>query len=151
MSSNHTKRVLVVDDDRGIRELLVSALASETLVVDTASDGNEALDLIGLHRYTVVVLDLLMPVLNGFQVLEAMRGDAQPVVLVLTGADRSVVEQLDSRLVHGIIRKPFDPQEIATVIRACAEIRDRKLLDTMALATMLAGGPFLALLSASKM
>ena len=67
-------------------------------------------------------------------------------VLVITGADRSEIAKLNPRRVHGIIRKPFDRDELAAVVVACAEIRSRKAFDTMAIATMIAGSPLLALL-----
>ncbi|HEX3068797.1 MAG TPA: response regulator [Thermoanaerobaculia bacterium] len=143
------KRVLVVDDDPRVRELLVWVLERQSLAVDQASDGREALALVGENQYAVIVLDLFMPVLDGFGVLDALAGrdgSSQPVVLVLTAAERSDIPHLDSRRVHGIVKKPFDPEELASIIVACAEIRNRSAFGTMAIATVLAGGPLLALL-----
>jgi len=139
------KRVLVVDDDAVIRELLSSVLEQESLEVDCAENGRQALQRMRENEYSVVLLDLLMPEMNGFEVLQEMEEDARPVVLVITGADHSTVDQLDSRIVHGIIRKPFDPHEIAELVRSCAEIRGRGPLGAMAIATMFAGTPLLAL------
>jgi hypothetical protein len=67
-------------------------------------------------------------------------------VLVISGADRRVLDQLDSQKIHGIVRKPFDPDEVAAVVAACAEIRGRSAFETMALATMMTGAPLMALL-----
>jgi CheY-like chemotaxis protein len=152
MSSDHTRRVLVADDDQAVCELLSKMLRDKGLLVDCAADGAEALELLGTNDYAVLVLDLLMPKVSGFDVLQQMHDGDQPppVVLVVTGADRPAIERLDSRRIHGIVRKPFDPVELATLIAACADIRGRNALGTMAIATMIAGGPFLALLS-SKM
>jgi CheY-like chemotaxis protein len=148
MNAGQQKRVLIVDDDAVIRELLLSALQGYALVVDVACDGREALALIKEHQYAVILLDLLMPVLDGFGVLDGLGSDmtSPPVVLVITGADRSEIAKLDPRRVHGIMKKPFDQDELAAVVVACAEIRSRKAFDTMALATMIAGSPLLALL-----
>jgi hypothetical protein len=66
---------------------------------------------------------------------------------VLTGADRTIVERLDPQRIHGVVRKPFDPEELASVVVACAEIRGRSTFETMAIATVLAGSPFIAWLS----
>jgi CheY-like chemotaxis protein len=140
------KRVLVVDDDAGIRGLLCTVLRGRGLSVDDAQDGQEALDLIATRQYGVVVLDLLMPVIDGFVVVEKLALlAAPPVVLVITGADHGVVQMLDPRAVHGIVRKPFDAEELANVVAECAEIRGRMSLETMAMA-MAATGPLLALL-----
>jgi CheY-like chemotaxis protein len=90
-----------------------------------------------------------MPVLDGFGVLDGLKETETmpaPVVLVITGASRSEIAHLDPRRVHGIMKKPFDPEELAAVVSACAEIRVNKAFGTMAIATMIAGSPLLALL-----
>ena len=148
MSAEQQKRVLIVDDDQGVRDLLVYALRRYSLKVDEARDGREALALIKEQQYAVILLDLIMPVLDGFDVIAALRGvPSPPVVLVITGADRRDIHRLDPRLVQGIVKKPFDPEELASVVVACAEIRDRNTFGAMAIATMLAGSPLLALLN----
>ena len=143
------KRVLVVDDDPEIRNMLLRAIAQQQLEVDAAGDGQAALDLLSQHRYAVIVLDLLMPVLDGFRFLDILGTRelrAQPVVLVITGADRSRIGHLDPQRIHGIVRKPFDAEDFARLVAACAEIRSSAAFGTMAIATMIAGGPLLALL-----
>lgn len=150
MSDAQQKRVLVVDDDALVRELLAAILRQRSLMVDEASNGREALALIKKHRYAVILLDLLMPVLSGFAVLDGLAGQeltSPPVVLVITGADRSEIDRLDPRLVQGIMKKPFDPEELASIVVACAEIRGRNTFGTMAIATMIAGSPLLAWLN----
>jgi DNA-binding response OmpR family regulator len=139
------KRVLVVDDDPIIRGLLNSALTQESLDVDCAENGRQALEMMRENQYAVVLLDLLMPEMNGFEVLEEMEEDVRPVVLVLTGADQTTVAELDARIVHGIVRKPFDPLELGELVRACAEVRSRGSLGAMAIATVIAGTPLFAL------
>jgi len=143
------KRVLVVDDDAGIRELLGSVLRRHALIVDMARDGAEALELIRNNTYAVVLLDLLMPNVDGFTVLDTLRDPmkASPVILVVTGSDRSALERVDASRVHGVVRKPFDAEELALLVVACADIKSRSTFGTMAIATMIAGGPILALLN----
>lgn len=146
MSPEIQKRVLVVDDDENTRQLLVSSLRQRGLIVDQAVDGGEALDLLRQNQYVVILLDLLMPRVDGFAVLDAMRADAvqsPPVVLVVTGADRNTVDRLDSQIIHGIVRKPFDSQELVSLVVACAEIRGRGTFETMAMA-VISGAPLLA-------
>jgi DNA-binding response OmpR family regulator len=148
MTMDPTKRVLVVDDDKDVRDILGTVLSTRGIQADGAANGREALDLIGQHPYLVVVLDLMMPEVDGFTVLETLHGGGtMPVVLVLTAADQATTERLDANLIHGLIRKPFDPQEIADVVAACADIRGKSMFETMALAAMIAGGPLVTFFS----
>lgn len=148
MNAEQHRRVLVVDDDADIRELLVAILRQRNLVVDVAEGGREAIELLREHDYAVVLLDLMMPDIDGFAVLESLDHDrpVQPVVLVITALDRSRIDALDSRRIHGVVRKPFDAAEIAEIVGACADLRGRSMFETMALATMISGAPLLALL-----
>jgi CheY-like chemotaxis protein len=141
------RRVLIVDDDPDVRKLIKSALAPHGLIVDSASDGEEALSCLRENTYAVILLDLLMPKVDGFGVLAALKTDGMqspPVVLVVTGADRTVVERLDPQRIHGVVRKPFDADDLATLIVACSEIKGRGSFGTMAIATLVSGAPFLA-------
>ena len=78
--------VLVVDDDRDIREALVQILTEEGFEVTSAGDGAQALAEISRRTPDVVLLDLMMPVMNGWQVLETLRSSARysklPVVVL---------------------------------------------------------------------
>jgi CheY-like chemotaxis protein len=143
-----TKRVLIVDDDKDVRDILSSVLQQRGIHADCATNGREALDLIAQHPYVVVVLDLMMPEVDGFTVLETLQAaGTMPVVLVVTAADQGLIDRLDASLIHGLIRKPFEPVEIADVIAACADIRSRSAFETMAIAAMIAGGPLVTFFS----
>jgi CheY-like chemotaxis protein len=143
-----TKRVLIVDDDATIHELLGSVLRRRDLTVDQAVDGRQALDLLKENSYAVVLLDLLMPKVDGFGVLaELDSAISTPVVLVITGADRSLLRQLDPQKIHGVVSKPFDAEDLADVVVACAEIKSRSSFEKMAISAMIASGPFLAWLN----
>lgn len=149
MNSDQRKRVLVVDDHEEIRSLLQTLLQQRGLLVDAADGGREAIDRLRQHSYSVVVLDLLMPEVDGFAVVERMGQDditLPPVVLVITGAERKAVDRLDPRKIHGVVRKPFDAPELADLVLACAELRSRNF-GAMAIATMIAGTPLLALIN----
>lgn len=149
MSSDPHRRVLIVEDDAEVREMLGSMLRQRALSVDAAAGGREAIDLLRENLYNVIILDLLMPQPDGFAVLRALDSGSvptPPVVLVLTGADRSVTDQLDSQRIHGIVRKPFDPDELTSLVVACSEIRSRGSLGTMAVA-MISGARFFDFLS----
>lgn len=107
-------RVLVVDDDAAIRMLLMALCRRLKYESDAAADGVEALELMQGARYDLMLLDLMMPRMNGYQVIDALTGIAErPPVIVLTahGDTRSAAANLG--VVRAVLRKPFD---VATLI-----------------------------------
>lgn len=116
-------RVLIVEDDDSIRALLGAALRREPLEVDTARNGAEALALTSTNEYALILLDLMMPHLNGFEFLDAFhRGPAkrQSVIFVLTAFDDAMVGRLDASQVHAVLRKPFDVGQLVSMVREVA-------------------------------
>lgn len=149
MTKDPQKRVLVVDDHTDLCGMMASVLRQRGLLVDEAGGGAEAIRLLGQNHYAVILLDLLMPDVDGFAVLDRMGGPdvpAPPVVLVMTGAERSVLRSLNPQKIHGVVKKPFDSQELADLVLACTDLRSRSF-GAMAIATMLAGTPLLAWLN----
>jgi DNA-binding response OmpR family regulator len=101
-----SSRVLVVDDDEGIRQLLVAALRRSGTDVDTASDGCDALQKLLLRDYAVVILDVMMPRLDGRSVLaQIMRGPQPRPAVIVTSAMGETDSFADADLV---LPKPFD-------------------------------------------
>ena len=114
-------KVLVVDDERDIRELLVDELTDHDYEVIDAKNGAEALDRVHNDRPDIVLLDLMMPVMDGVQVLEALRSNADtadiPVVL-LTAVSADEGEQRTRDLgANHYVTKPWEPGTIETVIK----------------------------------
>lgn len=150
MAVDYNRRILVVDDDEDTRDILRTALSHRALEVDEAAGGAEALTLLRDNTYAVVLLDIVMPDVDGYAVLDALQATPAgrgTVVLVVSGADRGTLARLDARRIHGVVRKPFEPLEIAALVHSCAEIRGRSTYDAMALATLMSGAPLLTLLS----
>ena len=113
-------RILVVDDDRAVRESLRRSLSFNGYSVELAQDGVEALELIASDRPDAVVLDVMMPRLDGLEVCRRLRstGDDLPI-LVLTARD-SVSERvagLDAGA-DDYLTKPFDLGELQARLRA---------------------------------
>jgi two-component system, OmpR family, response regulator MprA len=111
--------VLIVDDDRRITDMLRRTLAYEGYAVVTAANGHEALAKAQVHRPDVVVLDWLMPGMDGIEVAKRLRAaDAVPI-LMLTARDaiEDRVEGLDSGADDYLV-KPFAPIELLARIRA---------------------------------
>ena len=104
--------ILVVDDDADIRLLLRLELAAEGHHILEAGDGQEALQLVESGAPDLVLLDIMMPVLDGWGVLAALEDATAPPVVVMTAlaseGDRHVTELLE-RGALDVIAKPFDP------------------------------------------
>jgi DNA-binding response OmpR family regulator len=119
------KRILVVDDDDAIRTLVVTVLRRRGYAVDAARNGVDAMDMIQGHRYTLVVLDLMMPRMSGYEVMDAlgrMSVMSRPRVLVLTAGHEP--RTLDTELVLGTIHKPFDIELLLDIVTGCLTAAD---------------------------
>ena len=106
-------RILVVDDDRAVRESLRRSLSFNGYSVTLAEDGVEALEAIAADRPDGVVLDVMMPRLDGLEVCRRLRstGDDLPI-LVLT-ARAQMAEYFADKQIDGFIAKPCDPEDLA--------------------------------------
>jgi DNA-binding response OmpR family regulator len=114
------KRVLIVDDDDAIRALLFTILRHRRFAVDGARNGVEALARLRQCVYSVMLLDLMMPVKSGWDVLDELKklpADARPLVIVLTAGNEP--RDLDPSTVAGSIRKPFDVDLLMATVTAC--------------------------------
>ena len=114
------RRVLVVDDDDAIRALLLTILRRRGIKVDSARDGMEAVDHFARCRYAVTLLDLMMPRMNGYELLDEiakMPREQRPIVIVLTAGIEP--RDLPSEIVSGTVRKPFDIEMLVDTIAAC--------------------------------
>lgn len=112
-------RVLIVEDEPDIRECVRQLLVEENYAVDTASEGKEGFNKALDYDYDLIVLDVLMPQMNGWEVLEEIRKHKSTPVLMLTALD-----QVDDK-VKGLnlgsddyLAKPFDMTEFLARVRA---------------------------------
>ena len=117
-----SRRVLVVDDDPAIREIMAVLLRRDGIEVDIAEDGERANALLAENEYAAVVLDLIMPRVDGQGVIEFMksRGLATPIVVVSAVSDERPFD-LDPQLVRVAMQKPIEPRELRTVVKAILE------------------------------
>ena len=109
--------VLVVDDDAAIREAVRDVLESEGIAVETAANGADALEQVGRHRPRLVLLDMRMPVLDGWGFASALRdrGLTLPVVVMTAAADASRwAEEIGA---IGVVAKPFGVAELVNAVR----------------------------------
>jgi class 3 adenylate cyclase len=128
-----TCRVLVVDDHESNRDLLARRLARETHHVTTAASGESALAFIEQEQFDLILLDLLMPGMSGYEVLERLKCDPRhsdiPVLMI------SALDEIDSAVrcieagAEDYLAKPFDPVLLRARVNACLEkkrLRDRE-------------------------
>src|SRR5437870_7976845 len=100
-------RLLIVDDDRAIRKLLERIARRAGFAVDTARDGMEALEMLDRVDYDVALVDLMMPRLSGYELVQQIsKRERRPIVLVATALTNADVASLDDSLVRHVIRKP---------------------------------------------
>lgn len=111
--------IMVVDDEEEIRKLVSRTLTLEGFDVATASDGISALALMKERKPDLVVLDIIMPGLDGFQVLEHMRKTSDVPVLILTGkCETNSLQQTLAAGADDYVKKPFSTRVLVARIRA---------------------------------
>lgn len=112
-------RILLIDDDLGLSELLAQLLELEGFELTLAHDGQAGLDLALQQTFDLILLDVMLPKLNGFEVLRALRTKKQTPVLMLTARgdeiDRVVGLEIGA---DDYLPKPFNDRELVARIRA---------------------------------
>lgn len=116
-------RVLVVDDEPAIRALVAKIVERAGHLVDTARDGAEAIEKLDQTEYAVIVLDLMMPNVDGFGLIDHLktRPGVKPAVIVVSAGDSGALRRLDGAMVHSILRKPFDIDVLGDLITAAVK------------------------------
>lgn len=113
-------KILIAEDDLSLQRLLVDHLKAENHTAEAVADGQSALELLELYPFDLIVLDVTMPVMTGFEVCRRFRAaGGQSKVLMLTGKDS--IEDKETGLDLGAddyLTKPFHPQELMARVRA---------------------------------
>jgi len=115
--------ILVVDDDEHIRSLETKVLERQGYRVVQASDGNEAIKRLDDDGYAAVVLDLMMPHANGFDVLDHL-AQTNPLLIGKTVIATAFVREAENARLHEVCRvlvKPFDIQQLVDAVQTCAQ------------------------------
>ena len=112
--------ILLVDDEPNIIELAQLYLEREGFQVISAVDGEEALDAVEGHRPALMVLDLMLPEMDGLEVCRTLRGNKDPVaILMLTARDEDLDKILGLELgADDYLTKPFNPRELVARVKA---------------------------------
>jgi two-component system response regulator HydG len=110
--------LLVVDDDRGMRDTLLDILEERGYRVGVASDGVEALDAVKSEAHDLVLMDILMPRMNGVEALKELRRiDGKTIVIMMTAyAMQDLIEEALREGVYDVVYKPLDVAEVLKLV-----------------------------------
>ena len=126
-------RVLLIEDDVTIARLLKEGLEDESYAVDVANDGSEGYRTAAADDYDVIILDIMLPGMNGYEVCRALRNDGNKTpILMLTArdAERDIVEGLDTGA-DDYLAKPFSFDVLLARIRALLRRPNEKLEEIL--------------------
>ena len=126
-------RVLLIEDDVTITRLLKEGLEDESYAVDVANDGSEGYRTAAADEYDVIILDIMLPGMNGYEVCRALRNDDNKTpILMLTArdAERDIVEGLDTGA-DDYLAKPFSFDVLLARIRALLRRPNGKLEEIL--------------------
>ena len=119
------RKILAVDDEKSIIRLIEVNLKREGYEVVTAVDGKEALHKVAVEQPDLVVLDVMMPYLDGFEVLNTMKKDPDtrdiPVIMLTARAQEADVFNGYKSGADCYLTKPFNPRELTTFVRRIFE------------------------------
>jgi len=125
--------ILVVDDNRLNRLKLAHSLERQGYTVATAEDGQQALDMIRAQSFDLVLLDIVMPEMDGYQVLERVKGDSTlrdiPIIVISAIGEMDSVVRCIEMGAEEYLPKPFNPVLLEARIGACLEkkrLRDQE-------------------------
>lgn len=127
-------RILVADDDPSIRQLLRTIVEREGFQVDCTGDGRQAIEKLKQSDYAVILLDLMMPIVNGFDVIRYLKENPpmiKPVVLVISAYTDQTFRDVDPNIVAGVLRKPFEVGDLAGIVRLCVTGFEEHVLQTI--------------------
>ena len=116
-----SERILVADDDQLTARFLHSLLSEKGYDVEVADDGEQALELVGTHRPDLILSDMVMPYLDGMDLLRALRGDVRhagiPIILLsLKDREEDIVAGLEGGADDYVV-KPFNARELLARVR----------------------------------
>lgn len=124
-TADETIRIIVVDDERGIREGCRRILSAEGYVVDVAANGQEGLELIRQEPYDLLLVDLMMPIMGGLDLMGHTREhDPEIIMIVITGF--ATIENAVDAMKHGAydyLPKPFTPDQLIAIVNRGLEKR----------------------------
>ncbi len=113
------EKILVVDDEPSIREIVTLYLKRSGYEVATAADGQAAVDALARQTFDLVVLDLMLPQVDGLEITRRLRATSQTPIIMLTARSEEIDRILGLEMgADDYVTKPFSPQELVSRVRA---------------------------------
>lgn len=131
MNAPEKTSLLIIDDEPPIRTLLKRVAERAGFDADTARDGVEALEMLARKDYAIAIVDLMMPRLDGYELVQKISTlKPRPTVIVATALTNTDVASLDDSMVRRVIRKPFDIHAVASaLIETARQIAEERSQD----------------------
>lgn len=122
---------MIVDDEDHIRNLLSHVAERAGFEVEVARDGVEALETIERREFPIVIVDLMMPRLSGYELVQKLSTlTPRPCVIVATALTNGDVASLDDSMVRRVIRKPFDIHAVAdALVETARQVAEERLAN----------------------
>lgn len=123
--------VLLIEDEPSLRQMITALLQTRGFLVDAVEGGAAAIQRLAVNHYSAILLDLMMPDVNGLEVLRYIRL-WKPLwlarVIVMTAVSVSMIDRIEEReALAGVVRKPFDSGELARQVVDC--VTASRLMD----------------------
>jgi len=116
-----TKKILVVDDEPDILKIVTFRLEKTGYEVKTASNGREAFDLMQKEKPDLLLLDLRLPVMSGYEVCKQMKSDENlkdvPIILLTASSSASIEQKTKEFKADDYMIKPFDPEQLLAKVK----------------------------------
>ncbi len=139
------KPLVLLADDNESTCTLITALLQRDFVVDIANDGQEAIEKLKSRQYAAILLDLLMPIVDGYAVLDHLQQENAElllrVIVVTASLSPREMERVRGYAVRGVIAKPFEVDTLQAAVRQCAGLAS----DRFRGGPLLSGGMLLLL------
>lgn len=114
--------ILLVEDDAAIVDLLLTVFRRVHIRADVATDGSAALKKLRSQTYSAMLLDIMLPGVNGFEVVRELASFAPAMLrrtIIMTAASQSTLRDFDESQVFALLRKPFDLEDLLGTITLC--------------------------------
>jgi DNA-binding response OmpR family regulator len=124
------KRVLIAEDEKEIRNIIKEYMSMESYIVDEAADGREALELFSKNEYDIILVDIMMPEVSGWDVCRKVRESSEVPIIILSAKGQEYDKLRGFELgIDDYIVKPFSPRELLARIKAIFRRNDKAKKD----------------------
>jgi CheY-like chemotaxis protein len=115
------KRILVVDDNMLMRKLIINLFHDEKIVLDEATDGKEGLMKMSDHHYDLVITDLIMPGMEGIEMIRQAKRDFPDVKIIAISGGKPFYLYMAKRLgIQGVFTKPLEKNRFLSLVNSLA-------------------------------